>query len=87
MKTKLITQLTATLADGDHHEPHGTINHVAHFPHEGVICQLKLGAAGLQYQRGEHHAVIPTAELIALFETLHPPFAEPPDTGRPNPEP
>ena len=78
MKTKLITNLTAMLAEGDHHEPHGTLQHVAHFPHEGCICQLKLGAAGLQYQRGEHHVAIPIAELINLFETLHPPFAEPP---------
>lgn len=80
MKAKIITGLTHTdINDGDHQEPHGTLQHVALFPFTGVICQLKLGAAGLQYQRGETVAVLPTAELVKLFETAHPAFAEPPN--------
>jgi len=80
MKAKIITGLTpATVTDGDHHEPHGTLQHVAHYPFTGVSCLLKLGAAGLQYQRGPTTAVIPFAELVRLFETAHPPFAEPPN--------
>ena len=80
MNAKIITGLThATITDGDHLEPFGTLQHVAHCPHIGVLCLLKLGAAGLQYKRGETTAVITTAELIRLFETAHPPFAAPPD--------
>lgn len=78
-KTKILTGLTASIADGEHFEPHGTLQHVAHFPHDGVVCQLKLGSAGLQYHRGEESAVIPHEELVALFESLHPKFAERPN--------
>lgn len=80
---KIIRGLTGTSTVGDHFEPHGTLQHVAHFPHPGVICQLRLGAEGLQYQRGEHMAVIPRAELVALFEKLHPEFAEAPNAKPP----
>ena len=80
MKAKIITGLTHNgIADGDHQEPHGTLQHVALFPFTGVICQLKLGAAGLQYTRGETTAVIPTAELVKFCAQAHPPFAEPPN--------
>lgn len=67
---------SATVAQ--HFEPHGTLAHVAHFPHPGVICQLKLGPGGLQYKRGEKVAVIPFAELIDLFERADPEFARAP---------
>ena len=80
MNAKIITGLShAKINEGDHQEPFGTLQHVAHFPHTGVICQIKLGAAGLQYKRGEIVAVIPTAELIKFFEAAYPPFAEPPN--------
>lgn len=80
MNAKIITGLTpAAVTDGDHFEPHGTLQHVAHYPFTGVCCLLKLGAAGLQYQRGPVTAVIPFAELVKLFETAHPAFAEPPN--------
>lgn len=80
MKAKILSQLTAVVADGQHFEPHGTLQHVAHIPQPGVICQLKLGAAGLQYSRaGVTTHVIPREELIALFEKLEPRFAERPN--------
>jgi hypothetical protein len=80
MKAKIISHLTATVTDGEHFEPHGTLQHVAHIPQPGVICQLKLGAAGLQYVRaGVLTHVIPREELIALFEKLEPQFAERPN--------
>ena len=82
-KAKIITGLSAKIADGQHFEPHGTLQHVAHFPHPGVICQLRLGHAGLQYQRGDHVAAIPTEELVALFEKLHPEFAHKPNAKPP----
>jgi hypothetical protein len=79
MKAKIITGLSGKIADGEHSEPHGTLQHVLHTPHEGVFCLLRLGEAGLQYQRGAELAVIPHAELVRLFESLHPKFAEPPN--------
>ena len=80
MKAKIISNLSGTSADGDHFEPHGTIQHVAHLPRVGIICQLKLGANGLQYCRaGVTTHVIPRAELIALFEKLEPKFGEAPN--------
>lgn len=80
MKSKIITHLSGIASDGDHFEPHGTLQHVAHIPQPGVICQLKLGAAGLQYTRpGCVTHVIPRGQLIALFEKLEPKFAEPPN--------
>jgi hypothetical protein len=80
MKAKIISNLSGTSAAGDHYEPHGTLQHVAHIPAPGVICQLKLGAAGLQYTRaGVTTHVIPREELVALFEKLEPRFAEHPD--------
>ena len=82
-KAHVISKLAGEKNPGTHFEPHGTLQHVAHFPHQGVICLLKLGAAGLQYQRGEHLAVLPTEELIALFEKLHPEFAEKPNAAAP----
>lgn len=79
MKAKIISHLTGSASDGDHFEPHGTLQHVAHLPRPGVICQLKLGANGLQYSRaGVTTHVIPRAELIALFEKLEPKFGEAP---------
>lgn len=53
MKAKIITLLKSKVEDGEYFEPHGTLQHVAHMPHPGVICLLKLGPAGLQYSRGE----------------------------------
>jgi hypothetical protein len=80
MKAKIISHLTGTTTDGEHHEPHGTLQHVAHIPQPGVICQLKLGAAGLQYVRaGVTTHAIPHEELIALFEKLEPKFADRPN--------
>jgi hypothetical protein len=80
MKAKIISNLTGTATDGEHHEPHGTLQHVAHIPQPGVICQLKLGAAGLQYVRaGVATHVIPREHLIALFEKLEPKFSERPN--------
>jgi hypothetical protein len=80
MKAKIITQLSGTATVGEHHEPHGTLQHVAHIPVPGVICQLKLGAAGLQYVRaGVTMHVIPTSELTKLFESLEPQFGEKPN--------
>jgi hypothetical protein len=80
MKAKIISRLSGTCADGNHDEPHGTLQHVAHIPAPGVICQLKLGAAGLQYTRaGVTTHVIPREELVALFEKLEPRFAERPN--------
>jgi hypothetical protein len=80
MKAKIISNLSGTSADGDHYEPHGTLQHVAHIPAPGVICQLKLGAAGLQYIRaGVTIHVIPREALVALFEKLEPKFAERPN--------
>jgi hypothetical protein len=77
MKAKIISNLSGSAADGDHFEPHGTLQHVAHIPRPGVICQLKLGASGLQYCRaGVMTHVIPREQLIALFEKLEPKFAE-----------
>lgn len=80
MKAKIVTQLSGTATDGEHFEPHGTLQHVVHIPQPGVICQLKLGAAGLQYSRaGVMTHVIPREQLIALFEKLEPKFAERPN--------
>lgn len=80
MKAHIIKGLKpANSAMGEHEEPFGTLQHVAHLPHPGVICKLMLGSAGLQYRRGEHTAVIPTAELVALFEAVNPAFAEKPN--------
>jgi hypothetical protein len=80
MKAKIISNLSGTAVAGDHFEPHGTLQHVAHIPRPGVICQLKLGANGLQYSRaGVTTLVIPRAELVALFEKLEPKFAALPD--------
>ena len=80
----MLTGLTAkNIATGDHQEPFGTLQHVAHFPQPGVVCKLLLGAAGLQYRRGPTVAVIPIAELIALFEQANPAFAEKPNTPHP----
>ena len=80
MKAKIISSLTGTAKEGDHLEPHGTLQHVAYMPMPGVICQLKLGAAGLQYARaGVKTHVIPTDQLIALFEKLEPKFGEKPN--------
>jgi hypothetical protein len=80
MKAKLITNLTSSAAEGEHFEAHGTLQHVAYFPHPGVICQVKLGPGGLQYSRpGVTPHVIPLAELVGLFEKLEPKFAERPD--------
>lgn len=79
MKSKIISNLSGTATDGVHFEPHGTLQHVAHIPRPGVICQLKLGANGLQYCRaGVVTHVIPREELIALFEKLEPKFGEAP---------
>jgi hypothetical protein len=83
MKATLHTKLTGKAAPGEHLEPFGTLQHVAHFPHDGVICQLKLGQAGLQYQRGDLVHVIPTPELIAYFEKADPKFAEKPNKKSP----
>lgn len=89
MKAKIITfnlstldssSLNFSVAAGDHFEPHGTLQHVAHIPQPGIICQLKLGAAGLQYVRaGVTTHVIPREQLIALFEKLEPKFSESPN--------
>lgn len=80
MKAKIVSKLTGVAAEGDHFEPHGTLQHVAHMPFVGVICQIKLGANGLQYCRGGVTThVIPREELAALFEKLEPKFAEPPN--------
>jgi len=80
MKAKIVTQLSGTANDGDHFEPHGTVQHVAYIPQPGVICQLKLGANGLQYARaGVMTHVVPREQLIALFEKLEPKFAEKPN--------
>jgi hypothetical protein len=80
MKAKIISNLSGASADGNHYEPHGTLQHVAHIPAPGVICQFKLGAAGLQYVRaGVTTHVIPREELVALFEKLEPKFAERPN--------
>jgi hypothetical protein len=80
MKAKIISNLSGTSTVGDHYEPHGTLQHVAHIPLPGVICQLKLGSAGLQYTRaGVMMHVIPREELLALFEKLEPRFAERPN--------
>jgi hypothetical protein len=80
MKAKIITHLSGNAAHGEHSEPHGTLQHVAHIPQPDVICQLKLGAAGLQYSRaGVATHVIPREQLIALFEKLEPKFAERPN--------
>ncbi len=80
MKAKIVSSLSGIAAEGDHFEPHGTLQHVAHIPRPGVICQLKLGANGLQYCRGGVTThVIPRAELIALFEKLEPKFGEAPN--------
>lgn len=80
MKAKILSNLTASIADGTHFEPHGTLQHVAHIPQPGVICQLKLGAAGLQYARGGVTThVIPREQLVALFEKMDPKFAERPN--------
>lgn len=82
IKGKIITGLTHKEVKEDFHfEPHGTTGHVAHFPHPGVICQFKLGAGGLQYQRGENISIIPLEELLSLFERVDPKFAEPPNKG------
>jgi len=80
MKAKILKGLSATTADvGEHLEPFGTLQHVAHLPHPGVVCKLQLGQAGLQYRRGDEVAVIPREELIALFEAAHPAFAAAPN--------
>jgi hypothetical protein len=80
MKAKIVTTLTGTVAEGDHFEPHGTLQHIAHIPVPGVICQIKLGAAGVQYSRaGVVTHVIPRAVLIKFFEGLEPKFGEPPN--------
>jgi hypothetical protein len=80
MKAKIVTGLTGTATEGEHFEPHGTLQHVAHLPRPGVICQLKLGANGLQYCRGGVAThVIQLKELIALFEKLEPKFGEAPN--------
>lgn len=80
MKSKIISHLTGCATDAEHFEPHGTLQHVAHIPAPGVICQLKLGAAGLQYTRaGVTTHVIPREQLIALFEKLEPKFADAPN--------
>jgi hypothetical protein len=84
MKAKIISNLCGpgapVSAAGDYYEPHGTLQHVAHIPVPGVICQLKLGAAGLQYVRaGVTTHVIPREELVALFEKLEPQYAERPN--------
>jgi hypothetical protein len=86
MKTKIITNLSGTSAEGNHFEPHGTLQHVAHIPRPGIICQLKLGANGLQYCRaGVVTHVIPREQLIALFEMLEPKFAELPKSASGDP--
>jgi hypothetical protein len=80
MKAKILSNLIASVTDGNHFEPHGTLQHVAHIPQPGVICQLKLGAAGLQYTRaGVTPHVIPREQLVTLFEKLEPRFAERPN--------
>lgn len=80
MKARIVKDISGTASDGEHFEPHGTQQHVAHFPEPGIICQIRLGAAGLQYKRaGVVTHVIPRAELIALFEKLEPKFAEAPN--------
>lgn len=81
MKAKIVTNMTAPApVDGEHDEPHGTLQHVAYIPQPGVICQIKLGAAGLQYHRaGVTPHVIPLDTLIAFFESLEPKFAEKPN--------
>jgi hypothetical protein len=85
MKAKIITELSGKIVDGDHQEPHGTLQHVVHMPHIGVICQIKLGGSGLQYKRpGMDPLVIKTADLIKLFETLEPKLAAPPADARGN---
>jgi hypothetical protein len=76
---KILSNVKAEVTIGNHFEPHGTLQHVAHFPHPGVVCQLRLGAAGLMYQRGKEVAVVPHDELVKMFETAHPQFAEAPD--------
>ena len=84
MKATLLTGLTPqSAAAGEHQEPFGTLQHVAHFPFPGVVCKIMLGAAGLQYRRGDTVAAIPTAELIALFEKTVPAFAAKPDAPAP----
>lgn len=82
MTAIIVSKLSGEAKLGAHSEPFGTIQHVAHMPVPGVICQVKLGAAGLQYKRGgiiTH--VIPLPELIALFEKLEPKFAEKPNAN------
>jgi hypothetical protein len=80
MKAKILSNLIAVATDGKHSEPHGTLQHVAHIPQPGVICQIKLGVAGLQYTRpGVTPHVIPREALIALFEKLEPKFAQIPN--------
>jgi hypothetical protein len=80
MKAKIVTTLTSPPpVDAEHREPFGTLQHVAHIPQPGIICQLKLGAAGLQYCRGGVTThVVPTAVLITYFESLEPKFGEGP---------
>lgn len=86
MKAKILSNLTAAVTDGDHFEPHGTLQHVAHIPQPGIICQLKLGAAGLQYVRaGITTHVIPREQLITLFEKFEPKFAAAPPISKTRP--
>jgi hypothetical protein len=87
MKAKILSNLAADISDGEHFEPHGTLQHVAYIPQPGIICQIKLGAAGLQYARaGVTPHVIPREALVALFEKLEPKFAEQPNGNTRPPE-
>lgn len=77
----IVTALEPKHEVGEWHEPHGTLQHVAHLDEAqpGVIYHARLGASGLQLLRGNIAVCLPLEVLFALAGKINPKFTEPPN--------
>lgn len=80
-KAHIITKLEPVHEIGEWHEPHGTLQHVAHVDEKypGIILHARLGASGLQLLRGEHAVCLPLEVLFAAAAKINPQFAAAPN--------
>lgn len=69
---KLLTNLSATVSDGDYREPRGAVTTLHVEPVPGVHLKAMLGAAGLLFIRGEQRLALPLPEILKLIAQQHP---------------
>lgn len=69
---KIITDLTAQSAEGEHRESRGFLTSVHDESKPGVLRQVSLGADGLVFKRANVRAAIPLAALWKLADEHEP---------------